>query len=166
MSNVGLEHCLKREGIKLVLTEVGDKYVVDAMKQGGFALGGEQSGHIIFSENGTTGDGLIAALRILAVMVEGNADGGIKLSQLRSNMTVVPQVLRNVKIMKRKTLGEISGLESLLKKVETKLSDRGRVFLRFSGTEPVVRILVEGPDRDEINQAAEELATLLHRELA
>jgi len=162
MSNVGLEQCLKKSGIKLVLTEVGDKYVVDAMKQGGFKLGGEQSGHIIFLDNGTTGDGLIAALRILGVMVESKK----KLSDLRDIMTVVPQVLRNVKITRKKKLEEITGLESLLKKVEKKLSDRGRVFLRFSGTEPLVRILVEGPDRDEINQAAEELAGLLHKELA
>jgi phosphoglucosamine mutase len=162
MSNVGLEHCLKKAGISLLLTEVGDKYVVDAMKQNGYVLGGEQSGHIIFLENGTTGDGLIAALRILGVMVEQKK----KLSELRKLMTIVPQVLRNVRITKRKTLKEVVGLEVLLKKVEDRLSDRGRVFLRFSGTEPVVRILVEGPDRDEINQAAEELAGLLHRELA
>jgi phosphoglucosamine mutase len=162
MSNVGLELCLKKAKIKLLLTEVGDKYVVDAMKQGGFKLGGEQSGHIIFLENGTTGDGLIAALRILGVMVEGHK----KLSELRSLLTVVPQVLRNVKITKRKSLEDIAGLETLLHKVEKRLAERGRVFLRFSGTEPVVRILVEGPDRDEINQAAEELAGLLHKELA
>jgi phosphoglucosamine mutase len=162
MSNVGLEQCLKKAGIKLVLTEVGDKYVVDAMKTGGFKLGGEQSGHIIFLDNGTTGDGLIAALRILGVMVESKK----KLSDLRDIMTVVPQVLKNVRITKRKNLEDIVGLEALLKKVEKKLSDRGRVFLRFSGTEPLVRILVEGPDKAEIDQAAEELAGLLQKELA
>jgi phosphoglucosamine mutase len=122
MSNVGLELCLKKAGLKLLLTEVGDKYVVDAMKQGGFKLGGEQSGHIIFLENGTTGDGLIAALRVLEVMVEGKK----KLSQLRNLMTVVPQVLRNVRITKRKNLEEVTGLEVLLKKVEKKLWDRAR----------------------------------------
>lgn len=162
MSNVGLEQCLKKHGIKMLLTEVGDKYVVDAMKQGGFVLGGEQSGHIIFLENSTTGDGLIAALRILAVMMEN----GKKLSELRKLMTVVPQVLRNVRVSKRKNLEDVKGLDIVLKRVEEKLADKGRVFLRFSGTEPVVRILVEGPNRDEINQAAEELAGIIHRELA
>jgi phosphoglucosamine mutase len=151
MSNVGLEQALKKKGIKLIQTEVGDKYVVDAMRQGGFVLGGEQSGHTIFMDHSTTGDGLVAALRVLAVMMES----GKKLSELRKTMTMVPQVLRNVRITKRKTLQEIKGL-----------ADRGRVFLRFSGTEPVVRILVEGPNRDEINQAAEELASVIHRELA
>jgi phosphoglucosamine mutase len=162
MSNVGLEHCLKKKGIKLCLTEVGDKYVVDAMKQGGFVLGGEQSGHIIFLENSTTGDGSVAALRVLAVMAQQRK----KLSELKDIMTDVPQVLRNVRVSKRKELEDVKGLSPLLKQVEERLSDKGRVFLRFSGTEPVVRILVEGPNLDEINQAAEELANVIHRELA
>ncbi|MDZ4678514.1 MAG: phosphoglucosamine mutase [Oligoflexia bacterium] len=162
MSNVGLEQCLKKRGIKLLHTEVGDKYVVDAMRQGGYVLGGEQSGHIIFLENSTTGDGLVAALRVLAVMAQNNK----KLSELRSLMTDVPQVLRNIRVSKRKDLHDIKGLDDLVKKIEEKLSDKGRVFLRFSGTEPVVRILVEGPSREEINTAAEELAHIIHRELA
>jgi phosphoglucosamine mutase len=162
MSNVGLEQFLKKLGVKLLHTEVGDKYVVDAMKQGGFVLGGEQSGHIIFMENSTTGDGLVAALRVLAVMAERKK----KLSELRGLMSDVPQVLRNVRVSKRKDLDDVAGLQVVLKKIEEKLSDQGRVFLRFSGTEPVVRILVEGPSRDEINQAAEELANVIHKELA
>jgi phosphoglucosamine mutase len=162
MSNVGLEQCLKKNGIKLFHTEVGDKYVVDAMKQGGFVLGGEQSGHIIFLENSTTGDGSIAALRVLAVMAQKRK----KLSELKKIMVDVPQVLRNVRVSKRKDLDDVKGLNTLLKQVEEKLTDKGRVFLRFSGTEPVVRILVEGPNLSEINQAAEELANVIHRELA
>ncbi len=162
MSNVGLEQFLKKQGIKILLTEVGDKYVVEAMRQGGYILGGEQSGHIIFLENSTTGDGLVAALRVLAVMAQGKK----KLSTLRKLMVDVPQVLRNVRVTKRKDLHDITGLDTLVKQIESKLSEQGRVFLRFSGTEPVVRILVEGPSRDEINQAAEELANIIHRELA
>ena len=105
---------------------------------------------------------MVAALRILAVMMES----GKKLSELRKLMTVVPQVLRNVRVSKRKSLQEVKGLDALLKRVEEKLADKGRVFLRFSGTEPVVRILVEVPNREEIDQAAEELALIIHRELA
>lgn len=162
MSNVGLEHALKKHNIKIVTTDVGDKYVVDAMKSSGYALGGEQSGHIILSEHGTTGDGLIAALRILAVMTEK----GKKLSLLKSVMNEMPQVLRNVRVTKRKDLNLIKDLQDAVKKTEAKLKDKGRIFLRFSGTEPVVRVLVEGPKLDEINSIAEEIVAIVHRELA
>ncbi|MCC6277198.1 MAG: phosphoglucosamine mutase [Oligoflexia bacterium] len=162
MSNVGLDIFLKTKGIKLIYTDVGDKYVVDQLRQGGYVLGGEQSGHTIFMENSTTGDGLVAALRVLAVMAQSRRP----LSELRSLMQDVPQVLRNIRVSKRKKLEDIPGLKQMVNAIETKLSDQGRVFLRFSGTEPVVRILVEGPNREEIDTAAEELAQLLHRELA
>lgn len=161
MSNIGLEHCLKQHGIKLEHTDVGDKYVVEAMRKGGYVLGGEQSGHTIFLESSTTGDGLVAALRVLAVMVSHNQ----KLSHLRQWMSDVPQVLRNVRVTQKKDLEEVKGLGKLKKDIETRLSDKGRVYLRASGTEPVFRVLVEGPERDVINQAAEELATLIQREL-
>jgi phosphoglucosamine mutase len=162
MSNVGLEQALKKYGVKIVTTDVGDKYVVEAMKTSGYSLGGEQSGHIIFRQHGTTGDGLIAALRVLSVTVES----GKKLSQLRSVMNDVPQVLRNVRVTKRIELEKIKELQDALKRTEAKLKDKGRVFLRFSGTEPVVRVLVEGPKIDEINLYAEELANIIYKELA
>ncbi|MBK9294398.1 MAG: phosphoglucosamine mutase [Oligoflexia bacterium] len=162
MSNVGLQHALKKHQINIISTEVGDKYVVDAMKNSGYVLGGEQSGHIIFSEHGTTGDGLIAALRVLSVIVEKNKS----LSQLRAVMNEMPQVLRNVRVTKRKDLNQIKELQELVKKTEERLKDKGRIYLRFSGTEPVVRVLVEGPKVDEINTIAEEIAAVVHRELA
>jgi phosphoglucosamine mutase len=162
MSNVGLEQALKKHSIKTVTTDVGDKYVVEAMKNSGYALGGEQSGHIIFKAHGTTGDGLVAALRVLSVMVEG----GKKLSQLKSVMNDVPQVLRNVRVTKRIDLEQIKELQEAVKRTEGKLKDKGRVFLRFSGTEPVVRVLVEGPKLEDINLYAEELVNIIYRELA
>ena len=162
MSNVGLDIFLKSKAIKLNYTDVGEKYVVDQLRQGGYVLGGEQSGHTIFMENSTTGDVLVAALRVLSVMAQSRRP----LSELRSLMQDVPQVLRNIRVSKRKKLEDIPGLKQMVNAIETKLSDQGRVFLRFSGTEPVVRILVEGPNREEIDTAAEELAQLLHRELA
>ncbi len=161
MSNVGLEQALKKHGIKIICTDVGDKYVMEAMRESGYVLGGEQSGHIIFHDHGTTGDGLVAALRVLAVMVEN----GKKLSTLRAVMTDVPQVLRNVRVTKRKDLLQIKELQEAVGRAEEKLKDRGRVFLRFSGTEPVVRVLVEGPKLEEINLYAEELAGIINREM-
>ncbi len=161
MSNLGLEQALKKHGIKMIHTDVGDKYVVDAMKQGGYVLGGEQSGHLIFLNNSTTGDGLVAALRVLAVMVAQ----GKQLSTLKKVMKDVPQVLRNVRVNQRAELADIKGLDRLVKNIEGKLNGSGRVFLRASGTEPVFRILVEGPQKDVINEAAEEIAGLIQKEL-
>ncbi len=162
MSNIGLSQVLKKNGIKIITTDVGDKNVVEAMKAGGYVLGGEQSGHIIFLQHGTTGDGLIAALRVLAVMVEKKK----KLSELSSHLKEMPQVLRNIRVSHRKNLDDIPELQTAINRAEDRLKDRGRVFLRFSGTEPLVRILVEGPKLDDINLMVEEIAEILTRELS
>jgi len=162
MSNFGLETCLRKRGIHLVKTDVGDKYVVDAMRQGHHPLGGEQSGHIIFLRHTTTGDGLIAALRVLAVMQAKKQ----KLSKLAAVMPEVPQILKNIKVGKRKSLSEVKGYTDLSRAIEARLDKKGRLFVRFSGTEPVVRILVEGPDEKILQQAVDEMAKLLQQELA
>jgi phosphoglucosamine mutase len=161
MSNFGLEKKMKESGITVVKTSVGDKYVVEEMRKNNFNLGGEQSGHIIFLDHTTTGDGCVAALNVLAVMIQT----GVKLSELSRIIDDVPQVLINLRVKKRRDLDSIPGYLELVKKVNKSLGDNGRVFVRFSGTEPVVRVLVEGPDRIQINQFAGEIAELLENEL-
>ncbi len=161
MSNVGLDHAMKKHGIYVVRTDVGDKNVVDSMRLNGYSLGGEQSGHIIHLDHSTTGDGCVAALNVLAVMKsEGKA-----LSDLKSMMEDVPQVLINTRVSRRKELNTIPGYEKLIEKAEKQLKGEGRLFVRFSGTEPVIRVLVEGRDRVEIGKLADEIAQFLRAEL-
>ncbi|HRO67108.1 MAG TPA: phosphoglucosamine mutase [Pseudobdellovibrionaceae bacterium] len=162
MSNFGLEKKMNENGIKVVKTGVGDKYVVEEMRKGGYNLGGEQSGHIIFLDHSTTGDGCIAALSVLAVMKET----GRTMSELNALIEDVPQVLINCRVKVRKELSDIKGYETLIKDVEKDLKGTGRVFVRFSGTEPLIRILVEGPDKRGITSHAEKIAQLLERELS
>jgi len=162
MSNVGLDHAMKKHGIYVVRTDVGDKNVVEAMRQQGYSLGGEQSGHIIHLDHSTTGDGCVAALNVLAVM----RDEQKKLSELKNTMEDVPQVLINTRVGKRKELSSIAGYEKLIKAAEAKLNGEGRLFVRFSGTEPVIRVLVEGRDKNQIGLLAEEIAKFLQAELA
>lgn len=162
MSNFGLDTYLRPFGIQVVRTDVGDKYVVEEMRRSGYVLGGEQSGHIIFHEHSTTGDGAIAALNVLAVMKAT----GSTLSQLSEKMEDMPQVLINTRVKRRESLDEIKGYPELIQSIEAALKNEGRVFVRFSGTEPVVRVLVEGTDRSQISRYAEEIAALLERELS
>lgn len=157
MSNVGLENALKKYDIDVVRTSVGDKYVVEEMRKNGYMVGGEQSGHIICLEHSTTGDGCVAALNVLAVM----RSEGQPLSELNDLMDDVPQVLINSKVKIKKPLDDIKGYRELEESIKDKLKGEGRVFVRFSGTEPVVRVLVEGPDKRRIAQYAEELANFL-----
>lgn len=162
MSNFGLDKILNQHGIEVLRTSVGDKYVVEEMRQHGYVLGGEQSGHIIFLDHTTTGDGCVAALNVLAVMKEQNK----KLSELNNIMEDVPQVLVNVKVKNRKELETISGYNELVQNLEGQLKGQGRIFIRYSGTENVLRILVEGPDRKKIAQYAEELARFIEKSLS
>jgi phosphoglucosamine mutase len=161
MSNIGLEHCLINYGIKVVRTDVGDKYVVDEMRKHGYDLGGEQSGHIIFLEHSTTGDGTLAALNILSVM----RATGKKLSELSDVMVDVPQVLINAKVKQKIDFQNIEGYKELLKQIQDRLKGRGRIFVRYSGTEDVVRVLVEGTEKRDIDTYAEEMATFLQAKL-
>ncbi len=162
MSNFGLDKLMREYGIKVIRTDVGDKYVVEEMRKNGYMLGGEQSGHIIFLDQCTTGDGCIAALNVLAVMKRTQKT----LSQLHDQMDDVPQVLINSRVRRREELENIKGYNELIKDITKKLNGEGRVFVRFSGTEPVVRVLVEGPDKGQISRYAEEIANLLQESLS
>ncbi|HEX4922604.1 MAG TPA: phosphoglucosamine mutase, partial [Bdellovibrionales bacterium] len=157
MSNFGLERAMEKAGVKLVKVKVGDKYVVEEMRKSGYCLGGESSGHIIFKEHSTTGDGLVAALAVLGVMKQT----GKTLSTLRSVMEDVPQVLRNIRVTKRLKLEDVKGYKELVEGINKKLKGEGRSFIRFSGTEPLVRVLVEGPDAHLIASYADEIGDLL-----
>jgi phosphoglucosamine mutase len=162
MSNFGLDKLMNENGIDVVRTDVGDKYVVEEMRRNDYCLGGEQSGHIIFLDQSTTGDGCVAALNVLAVMKAS----GQTLSDLNEKMEDVPQVLINTRVRRREELAKIKGYKELVGEIEKKLKGKGRVFIRFSGTEPLIRVLVEGPDRTEISKYAEQIASLLEKELA
>lgn len=162
MSNYGLEKKMNENGIQVIKTGVGDKYVVEEMRKNNYNLGGEQSGHIIFLDHTTTGDGIVAALNVLAVMCETKQ----KMSELNHVFEDMPQVLINCRIRQRKEISEIKGYSELIQEIEQKLKGNGRVFVRFSGTEPVVRVLVEGTHRTEISEYAESIARLLEKELS
>jgi len=154
MSNLGLEKALDELGVGLLRTQVGDRYVVDAMREGGFNLGGEQSGHVIFLDHNTSGDGLITALQVLAIMQRKQRT----LSELTVDYVRYPQVLVNVRVAERKPIEDLPDFMRLVKKVETALAGRGRVLIRYSGTEAKARIMVEGDDEKKIREYAQDLA--------
>ena len=155
MSNLGLERALRAQGAKLVRTPVGDRYVVEAMRAGGYNLGGEQSGHLVFLDHASTGDGIIGGLQVLALMIRT----GRPLSELaRTAMQRVPQVLENVLLKVRRPLAEMNQLAKVQARVEAALGQEGRVLVRWSGTEPKLRIMLEGPDEGVIRVYANELA--------
>jgi phosphoglucosamine mutase len=162
MSNFGLEKKMREEGITVVKTNVGDKYVVEEMRKNNYNLGGEQSGHIIFLDHSTTGDGTVAGLNVLAVMCET----GKKMSELSNVFQEVPQVLINCRVRKTTNLSDIKGYSELVLAKEKQLGNEGRLFIRFSGTEPLIRVLVEGTNKTEITQIAEEIASFLEKELS
>ncbi|MBI1824278.1 MAG: phosphoglucosamine mutase [Nitrospirae bacterium] len=159
MSNLGLEVVLKKSGIQLIRTPVGDRYVLEKMIKGGYNFGGEQSGHIIFLDYNTTGDGLITALQVVSLMKKS----GKPLAELASCMTLYPQVLVNVKVAERKELSEIHGFLNHLSVVEGKLGERGRVLVRYSGTEPLIRIMIEGEEKRAIDSMANDLAETIRK---
>ncbi len=162
MSNMGLEIALERMGGRVVRTRVGDRYVVEHMVAGGFNLGGEQSGHVIFLDHSTTGDGMITALQVLAAVKRE----GRPLSELAAVMEPFPQRLVNVKVACRMPLEEVPGLVPLIKECESGLAGRGRILVRFSGTEPLARVMIEGEDEARIGAMAEAIADHLARQLA
>ncbi|MBU6375198.1 MAG: phosphoglucosamine mutase [Bdellovibrionales bacterium] len=154
MSNLGLELTLKEQGIAMVRAQVGDRYVVDTMRRNGFNLGGEQSGHIIFLDQSTTGDGIVAALKVLEAMKRT----GKKLSELKKAIRLFPQVREDVRISRKEKLENLPGVAKAIQSAESQLAGRGRVFVRFSGTEPLCRILVEGESESKIRTIALALA--------
>ena len=162
MSNLGLKIALRNAGISIRETAVGDRYVLESMRDGGFSLGGEQSGHVIFSDYATTGDGLLTGLQLAAQV----ALTGKPLQELATVMTKLPQVLINVKGVDRTKVGESEALSQAVAEAETSLGETGRVLLRPSGTEPVVRVMVEAADEQTAESIAEHLAQVVRTELA
>ena len=157
MSNMGLDIALRKAGGKIIRTSVGDRYVVEEMRRGGYTLGGEQSGHLIFLDQNTTGDGVMAALQLLAVMRRRS----LPLSELAGIMIPLPQVLVNVRVRSREDVMTIEPIAAAIREVEQKLGDTGRVLIRYSGTEPLLRIMIEGQNTYEITTWANQLADLV-----
>jgi phosphoglucosamine mutase len=162
MSNIGLELALKDSGIELVRCQVGDKYVMEELLKRDLSLGGEQSGHVIFTEHLFTGDGLVTALNVLRVMRETERS----LGELASDLTSFPQVLVNVRVQRKKDLRQVPQIAAVVDRVEAQLAGHGRLLVRYSGTEPLLRIMLEGRDTAEIRAWAGEIAEAVRTHLA
>lgn len=162
MSNLGLKRAMAERGIRVIETKVGDRYVLEALGEGGYALGGEQSGHVIMSEFATTGDGVLTGLHLVAEM----ARTGKSLAELASVMTVYPQVLVNVRGVDHHALNDDAEIAAAVRRAEAELGDSGRVLLRPSGTEPMVRVMVEAADQAVADAHAKTLADVVRARLA
>ena len=161
MSNFGFELFLKEKGITLVRTDVGDKYVIQEMLKNNYNLGGEQAGHIILSDFNSTGDGIVTALQVLSMMQKR----GERLSQLTKDVTMLPQILKNVKVKEKKPLNEMKNAEDVINNVTSLLKGEGRVLVRYSGTEKKCRIMVEGREHDKVDKFAQMIANEIHNEI-
>jgi len=161
MSNLGFRLAMQREGVRVVETAVGDRYVLEAMRAGGYALGGEQSGHVLMLDHATTGDGILTALHLLARV----AGTGKPLRELAAVMDRMPQVLINVSDVDKSRVGTSAQLTAALERAEAELGDTGRVLLRPSGTEPLVRVMVEAPSEQQARSVAQRLADEVHAAL-
>lgn len=161
MSNLGFLQAMKERKIEVLQTPVGDRYVIQEMLKSGAAVGGEQSGHLIFLEHNTTGDGLVAALQVLRIMIETRS----RLSDLRQIFHRYPQHILNIRVPNKPPLDQLKETKQKVDEVEKLLGDKGRVLMRYSGTEPLLRIMVEGPKEKLITQYAEEIAVTLQQEL-
>jgi phosphoglucosamine mutase len=161
MSNIGLEKFLERHGICLIRTKVGDRYVVEKMQAGGYNLGGEQSGHIVFLDLNTTGDGPITAMQVLSVMKKKD----MSLSKLASEIRLYPQVLMNVEVAKRQDIRAIPEIEQAIKSAEKSLGSSGRVLVRASGTEPKIRVMLEGKDLKTITKLGNDISKVIREKM-
>ena len=161
MSNLGLEQALGRLGISMLRTPVGDKYVLEEMIRRDAPLGGEQSGHVIFKEFATTGDGMLTALKVL----EAASREGKSLDELAADFTVLPQLLVNIRVKERRPLEQLAGVKRKIAEAEAELNGSGRVLVRFSGTEPLARVMVEGPELGQVTRCAEAIADAIRAEL-
>ncbi len=161
MSNMGLKAALKDMGIEHVMSNVGDCYVLEKMIFSGSVLGGEDSGHMIFLDYHTTGDGILAALRLIEAMKEESKT----LSELGKVMTVFPQVLMNVEVKSKPDIQTVPGINDAIKSVEASLGEKGRVLVRYSGTQPVCRIMVEGPTKGDTQRYCQQIADVVQDEL-
>ena len=161
MSNLGLERALAAHGIEMLRTPVGDKYVLEEMIRRGAVLGGEQSGHVIFHQYATSGDGMLTALRVFEVL----RGTGLGLDELTEELQVYPQRLVNVRVKARKPLDQLPSVTEEIRAAETSFGDAGRVLVRFSGTEPLARVMVEGPDLERVESFAHRIAAKIQAEL-
>jgi len=161
MSNLGLERALRERGIALLRAEVGDRYVVEMMRREKLNLGGEQSGHLLFLDHNTTGDGILTALQVLAMLQRRQRP----LSELASIYEPLPQVLRAVPVRERRPFAELPAVRDALLRAEAELADTGRVLVRYSGTEPVARVMVEGENRAQVEALCSELCDVLRATL-
>ena len=162
MSNLGMYKALEAHGMKSVKTKVGDRYVVEEMLKNGYNLGGEQSGHIIFLDHNTTGDGMLTALQLLSVI----KDTGKSLAELASDVTTYPQELLNIKVADKAAAMENDRLKAVVAEVETEMAGNGRVLVRPSGTEPLLRIMAEAPTTELVHQYVEKIGNVARAELA
>lgn len=162
MSNVGLAKAMKEHGGQTVKTSVGDRYVLEEMVKEGYNLGGEQSGHIIFSEFAKTGDGILTAVQLLCAMVKNNKS----LSELGAQMNKFPQILLNVRVADKNGWDEKQAIKDVIKKYQDELGDNGQVLVRASGTEPLIRIMCEGPKQERLEEIASAIADVVTKELA
>jgi len=161
MSNIGLELALRESGIEMVRCPVGDKYVMEEMIKRGLSLGGEQSGHVIFSRHLFTGDGIVTALSVLRVM----ADTGRELADLAGELVTYPQVLLNVRVREKRDLQTVPAVADAMKRVEDRLAGNGRLLVRYSGTEPLLRVMIEGQDQQEIQGWATQIVNTVKEHL-
>jgi phosphoglucosamine mutase len=161
MSNIGLDRTMKKSGGKVVRTQVGDRYVVEEMVRGDYNLGGEQSGHTIFLDYNTTCDGILTALQVLAIMKRKDRP----IDELSKVMEPLPQVLYNVEVKEKKNLSEIPEVARRIKKIEKTLGHSGRILVRYSGTEPLLRIMLEGEDEKKLHQFAQDLGDLVKKHI-
>src|SRR5437763_6006316 len=161
MSNIGLELALRSRRVELLRTDVGDKYVLEELLRTGASLGGEQSGHIIFPRTSLAGDGLITTVNLLRAMREA----GRPLDELTEGFTRLPQVLMNVRVREKRPFEEVEEVEARARDVRAQLGERGRLLLRYSGTEPLARVMIEGQRQEEIERLAESLADAIRRNL-
>ncbi|MGE5675124.1 MAG: phosphoglucosamine mutase [Mycobacterium leprae] len=157
MSNMGLDLVTRKKGIKTVKTRVGDRYVLEEMLKNGYTLGGEQSGHVIFGDYSTTGDGILTAVQLLSVLARGSRP----LSELAGQMQRLPQHLENVRIARKEGWEQNPAIAAAIEKAETALGDQGRVLVRASGTEPLIRVMLEGPTLEEIKALALEIKDVI-----
>jgi phosphoglucosamine mutase len=155
MSNMGLHLAMRTEGIEVRTTAVGDRYVLEELRAGGFALGGEQSGHIVMPALGTTGDGIVTGLRLMSRIAQTRKP----LQELASAMHTLPQVLVNVEVADKTTVATAPSVQAAVADAEAELGDTGRILLRPSGTEQMVRVMVEAPDVDTAKQVAYRVAS-------
>lgn len=161
MSNMGLLVALKRAGGKTLEAQVGDRYIVETMRKNKLNLGGEQSGHVVFLEHGTTGDGMMAALKVLSIMKKT----GKRLSELKQQITLFPQVLENVIVRQKQDFAQFPKIVAAIKRAETELGENGRVLVRYSGTEPLARVMVEGEDALKIREYARDISSSIQAQL-